>query len=356
MAKRILHVVAQEPVGGVGTFLTNSLTTDRDYDLAETVREEESSFNQIMRQKGVRIQAFPDFRQPLAYASFCKTWYQERARQYAAIHVHSPAVALPHLYYARKYGVPVRIYHAHGLHFGRATLAKRFRNRLLVAAIQAWATHLTACGHLVAEDVFGSEAEITLLPNTIEIEAYAYKPQLAQQLREELGLSVDARVLGMVGSFTANKNQGFAMDLLNRLGQPYHLVFIGDGEERADLEARSQERVHFLGRRSPVADYYGLFDAFLLPSYSEGFPLVALEAQANGLPCFFSKGLDTSIALTQNCHFLDLKRPEDWLAAIKEQRLVSEQERLKAYQILKGRFDLEQGQAALLKFYQKVLK
>jgi len=70
-----------------------------------------------------------------------------------------------------------------------------------------------------------------------------------------------------------------------------HLVTVGDGDQRSELEdlARALEvthRVHFLGPLSGevLFDCYRRCDAFALPSAGEGFGLVFLEAMAFGKP------------------------------------------------------------------------
>ncbi len=67
------------------------------------------------------------------------------------------------------------------------------------------------------------------------------------------------------------------------------LVLIGDGPDRqgaADLAERLGlgDRVLFLGKLDSVAELLACADLFLLPSRQESFGLVALEAQASGVP------------------------------------------------------------------------
>ncbi|HKK07343.1 MAG TPA: N-acetyl-alpha-D-glucosaminyl L-malate synthase BshA [Gemmatimonadota bacterium] len=76
---------------------------------------------------------------------------------------------------------------------------------------------------------------------------------------------------------------------------PARLVLIGDGPERA-LAARTaeeegvEERTLFLGKLESVAPLLACADLFLLPSEEESFGLVALEAQASGVPVVGSSG------------------------------------------------------------------
>jgi L-malate glycosyltransferase len=70
---------------------------------------------------------------------------------------------------------------------------------------------------------------------------------------------------------------------------PSRLVLVGDGPDRPEAadEAESlgiEERVVFLGKQDSVAEILACADLFLLPSQSESFGLVALEAMASGVP------------------------------------------------------------------------
>jgi L-malate glycosyltransferase len=70
---------------------------------------------------------------------------------------------------------------------------------------------------------------------------------------------------------------------------PSRLVFVGDGPDRPEAadEARQQgitDRVVFLGKQDSVAEIMACADLLVLPSQSESFGLVALEAMASGVP------------------------------------------------------------------------
>ncbi|MNS30600.1 GDP-mannose-dependent alpha-(1-6)-phosphatidylinositol monomannoside mannosyltransferase [compost metagenome] len=73
------------------------------------------------------------------------------------------------------------------------------------------------------------------------------------------------------------------------------LTIIGDGEDRADLEAFAKRfslgnRVEFVGRvpDETLPAWYDTSAVFAMPSESEGFGLVYLEAMARGIPCLCS--------------------------------------------------------------------
>lgn len=67
------------------------------------------------------------------------------------------------------------------------------------------------------------------------------------------------------------------------------MLVIGDGPERAALEARAQatglaDVIQFVGWQRPLHRWYEAMDLLLLPSRTEGLPNVVLEAMAMGVP------------------------------------------------------------------------
>jgi len=98
-----------------------------------------------------------------------------------------------------------------------------------------------------------------------------------------------------VGRLTPRK----AADLLLRAlaeAPRINCVFAGDGPERPKLEALARslglaDRVAFLGDVAPtrLAPLYGGADLLVIPSFSEGTPLVAFEAMACGTPVLSSR-------------------------------------------------------------------
>ncbi len=97
--------------------------------------------------------------------------------------------------------------------------------------------------------------------------------------------------IGTVAALRAEKNLGrliraFALVLQDTQAR---LTIVGDGEERAMLEALVAERgigahVQFAGHRSDTPALYAGFDVFALSSDTEQMPLSVIEAMASGLP------------------------------------------------------------------------
>ncbi len=110
--------------------------------------------------------------------------------------------------------------------------------------------------------------------------------------RRALGISGDAMVMMAVGSLKPIKGVDVLLDAfapLARREPRAHLAIVGEGPDRAALEARARElnvaaQVAFLGLRDDVHALYRIADALVLASRTEALPTVILEAMASGLP------------------------------------------------------------------------
>jgi glycosyltransferase involved in cell wall biosynthesis len=110
--------------------------------------------------------------------------------------------------------------------------------------------------------------------------------------RQTLGMPDTTVVVTTVGRLTAIKEQALFVEMAGRLvarGKDVTCLIVGDGELRADLEARAQkldlrERLRFLGWRGDLDTIYGATDVFVLTSRNEGTPVALIEAMAAGLP------------------------------------------------------------------------
>jgi colanic acid/amylovoran biosynthesis glycosyltransferase len=83
-----------------------------------------------------------------------------------------------------------------------------------------------------------------------------------------------------------------ALDRLRASGHSVRLRLVGDGPDRAELEAHAhrlhlQEAVVFEGwcGQEKVRRFYAATDIFVIASFAEGIPVVLMEAMAMELPC-----------------------------------------------------------------------
>jgi sugar transferase (PEP-CTERM/EpsH1 system associated) len=102
--------------------------------------------------------------------------------------------------------------------------------------------------------------------------------------------------IGTVGRLDPVKNHAALLravrsilDLRTDLAPVIHLTIVGDGPQRAPLEALTRDlgldgTVEFTGTRDDTAELMRSFHLFVLPSMNEGISNTILEAMASGLP------------------------------------------------------------------------
>jgi glycosyltransferase involved in cell wall biosynthesis len=97
----------------------------------------------------------------------------------------------------------------------------------------------------------------------------------------EFGPRLERPIFLNVGRLAVEKN----LEAFLALDLPGSKVVIGEGPQRAELEARFPN-THFLGARtgSELARLYAAADVFVFPSRTDTYGLVMLEALASGLP------------------------------------------------------------------------
>jgi glycosyltransferase involved in cell wall biosynthesis len=116
----------------------------------------------------------------------------------------------------------------------------------------------------------------------------------AEALKKRLGIAGNQSIVLSVGRLSREKAHTDLLAAFKHLTEstpeiPVKLVIVGDGPERAKLEAAVEssgckERVIFTGEVNDVRSFYAIADVFALPSHSEGSPNVLLEAMAANLP------------------------------------------------------------------------
>src|SRR5262249_32677103 len=146
--------------------------------------------------------------------------------------------------------------------------------------------------HMVKREIqarFGvDERKLRVIYNGVNLESFhpRLRGEHRAQARTELGIPRDAMAWLFVGSGFERKGVFRLLPAFRRGADAgAHLVVVG--EDRAEGRAQALaaalgigERVHFLGGRKDVRQWYGAADAFVLPTLYDPFPNAALEAMA----------------------------------------------------------------------------
>jgi glycosyltransferase involved in cell wall biosynthesis len=137
-------------------------------------------------------------------------------------------------------------------------------------------------------------AKLVTLHHGIELAAYPTLPARHRDtVRASFGIPAAAPLAISVAVLRPEKGLDLMLAAHQLLLQPWpqlHYLIVGDGEQRAELEAASvqlglAERVRFAGWRTDVPRLLGCADLFVLPSREDALlPAVLAEAMAGGLP------------------------------------------------------------------------
>jgi len=330
---KVLNVIGKRPKGGIGTFLINMnkvFNKDEfqlDYLINSSDFSHEHSFDKTMMDLESNVFILPELKiaNTAEYLAALTRFYKKY--NYDIIHIHTPNIAVFNYFVAKKNNMNNFILHSHNTKFADKKL-NSYRNYLLMKPLKYLNFNKVACSMKASEFLFKrskvDNGNVFIAKNAIDTEKYYYDIKKRERLRKEHDVSNNF-VLGHVGNFYNQKNHSFLIDIfyeVSLVDEEAVLFLIGTGPLENVIKdkverLKLQSKVYFLGRRDDVEDLYQVFDIFLLPSKFEGLPLVAVEAQATGLPLIVSDTITEEIKATSNVSFLNInKSPKLWMNKI----------------------------------------
>tara|TARA_Y100000815_G_C13321180_1_gene492384 strand:- start:724 stop:1869 length:1146 start_codon:yes stop_codon:yes gene_type:complete len=139
---------------------------------------------------------------------------------------------------------------------------------------------------------FNINKEIQVVPNFIDSNLYKYK--IDEDLRRSF-VSKEEKLIIHISNFRKVKRVQDVLKVFAKIREkiPSKLLLIGDGPERLEMEQLCRnlnlcESIRFIGKLKAVEKILSVSDLFLLPSATESFGLVALEAMASKVPVISS--------------------------------------------------------------------
>ena len=181
-------------------------------------------------------------------------------------------------------------------------MGKSWLGRLELKWLRQWAKRVMILNSGMAEEAYAAgftPENLLWMPNPVDVERFAPGSTSDRlQFRQEMAIPQNAQVVLFVGRLAPEKELDSLLGAFAIAVQKVpdaRLVFIGDGPDRAMLEARTRElnltaSVAFKGRFSPegVQSWLKASDVFALVSSNEGFSCSLLEAMSTGLPSLVS--------------------------------------------------------------------
>jgi len=193
---------------------------------------------------------------------------------------------------ARIFGVKV-LFHIHGGFLDEFLKNQVFLVRAVVIKILKMANQIIVLSSAQKEALakFHLQRKVMIVPNMIDAEKFSQN----RKCKERLPVPPQHMALLFVASIFF-KEKGVwetlqALSLIVKKHSKISLLLVGGDKEEYEMKRYSQEKglqdsVIFTGNLSgqDLIDVFCSSNIFILPSYSEGFPLVILEAMAAGLP------------------------------------------------------------------------
>ncbi|MBE5917754.1 MAG: glycosyltransferase family 1 protein [Pseudobutyrivibrio ruminis] len=239
-----------------------------------------------------------------------------KENKYLIVHSSMNTLSPISLFCAWFAGVPVRINHNHST-AGKGEFKKSCLKYALRPFSKCFATHFAACSRFAGEWLFGRKmiqsGRVKIFNNAIDVDKFKYSESIRKAIRKALGVE-GMFVIGHVGRFCYQKNHDFLIDVfksVHDVEEKSVLLLVGTGKLKEQIENKVSDldlkkNVLFLGVRQDVDKLYQAMDVFVLPSHYEGLPVVGIEAQASGLPCFFSDRFTEESVIDSNTRVLKL--------------------------------------------------
>ncbi len=252
-----------------------------------------------------------------------------KERQYDVVHLNIfQGLSLYYAYLAKKAGVKVRIAHGHNsaLRRSRTRWLKLALHNMAKSLLAENATDYWACSRLAAEFMFPRDVveRYEFIPNGIDIEKFRFNDEVRKKVRKDLGIE-GKLVVGNVGRLCYQKNQENLIEVFAKLQSERPesvLLLVGEGEMKAELQQQVEklgiaDKVIFYGVTDKVEQLLWAMDIFVFPSRFEGLGIVAVEAQAAGLPVICSDGVPNEAVVSDLVEKVDLRSGVDsWVESI----------------------------------------
>lgn len=297
--KKVLYVITKATWGGAQRYVYDLAVEAKKqgYDVAVAYGSDGMLADKL-KEQSIRTISFPSLGRDVnltkdiaVFWDLIRLFRKERPN---VVHINSSKVGGLGTLAARLARVPNIIFTAHGWAFNEERTSLQ-RGAILFIS---WLTMLFAHKTIVVSNRMHDQAPQFFVARKIHVihnSIHAIRFYTQKEARATLGLEGlpnNTLLLGTIGELHKNKGQVYLLEAFAQLKNEsanIHLCIIGRGEEEESLKNKVKELgiesdVTFTGFVDEAVRYLHVFDIFLLPSITEAFGYVLLEAGLAELP------------------------------------------------------------------------
>lgn len=303
---RVLRLIARLNVGGpaIHTILLTRLLAPERFDstlVTGQIAPTEGDMSYLAQEQGVEPVLIPELGREIHWkkdpVAFWKIFRVMRKLRPAIVHTHTAKAGMLGRLAAKLAGVPIIVhtFHGHVFHsyFSRPKTQAFVRiERVLARMSDAIITLSPRQREEILGYGIGRPEKVQAIGLGLPLDPFVTCASLRGQLRQELGVSEQTPLIGIVARLVPVKGHSYFLDAAKYVLETYpdaRFLLIGDGELRAELEqyardADIEKHVRFLGFRRDLPEIYAGLDVVLLSSLNEGLPVTLIEALAAATP------------------------------------------------------------------------
>ncbi len=254
-------------------------------------------------------------------------WHDLKKIPFDIVHSHSPfSSGLAARSLSRKLDIPfVTTFHSRY----RDDLLEALKSELVVdgvmdiiaaffdSADEVWSVSEAATDTLRE---YGYHGPVVVMENGCDIQPRFASPEAIESVNRKYGLDDSVPLFCYAGRLVWQKNLKVllkALEIVDKRGLPFHMLFAGDGPRRADMEQIVAEsgltdKVTFAGSiadRDELADLYLRSNAMLFPSVYDTSAIVRREAAACGCPSVLVRGSNAAQGIDERNGYLVENNP-----------------------------------------------
>ena len=220
-----------------------------------------------------------------------------RERSFEVVHTHNRDADVPGLVAAAKAGVPVIVSTIHAFinldKYGRPKMNFPLwkYNHLLKKIPHKIITVSNALQQNLLEKLDLDKERVLTILNAVDLSQLKVKRD-KQEVRQELGIPPESRVVGAVGNLIAIKGYDYFIESASTVlkdSLDVKFLLVGDGNQRSVLREKVkvlnlEKDFIFAGYRDDIPDILQILDIFVHSSLLEALPRSVMEASGMGIP------------------------------------------------------------------------